>query len=103
MFRYPPVVRIINIYLKHRDERICEAAACALAQMLRPHFGDGLLGPDRPAVGRVQLLYIRKLMLKVAPELPPAGVRRTLLAARAALLALPDYKAVNLFFDVDPM
>lgn len=103
MFRYPPVVRIINIYLKHRDERICEAAAYALAQMLRPHFGDGLLGPDRPAVGRVQLLYIRKLMLKVAPELPPAGVRRTLLAARTALLALPDYKAVNLFFDVDPM
>lgn len=102
-FHYPPSVRIINIYLKHRDLRTCEAAALAYAQLLRPHFGDSLLGPDRPAVGRIQLLYIRKLMLKVEPKLPAQGVRRTLLAARSALLDTPAYKSVNLYFDVDPM
>ena len=102
-FHYPPSVRIINIYLKHRDQRLCEAAAMAYAQMLRPHFGENLLGPDRPAVGRIQLLYIRKLMLKLGPELPPNGVRRTLLAARTALLNVSAYRAVNVFFDVDPM
>ena len=102
-FHYPPCVRIINIYLKHRDQRTCEAAAMAYAQMLRPHFGDHLLGPDRPAVGRVQLLYIRKLMLKLEPNMPPTGVRRTLLAARNALLGVDTYKTVNIFFDVDPM
>lgn len=102
-FHYPPCVRIINLYLKHRDQRVCEAAAFTLAQYLRPHFGDSLLGPDRPAVGRIQLLYIRKLMLKLGPELPPSGVRRTLQAARTALLSCPDYKSVQLYFDVDPM
>ena len=102
-FRYPPCVRIINIYLKHRDQRVCETAAMMYAQMIRPHFGDDLLGPDRPAVGRIQSMYIRKLMLKVSPTLPSSGVRRTLLAARTALLNIAAYKAVNVFFDVDPM
>ena len=41
-FGYPPFTRIINIYVKHRDERICVAAASHLATMLRPHFGTNL-------------------------------------------------------------
>ena len=102
LFRYPPFVRLIYIYLKHRDEIVAEAAAAQLAALLRPHFGDALLGPDRPAVGRVQSLYIRKLVLKVDPALPLSGVRRTLLAARSALLALPNFRTVQLYFDVDP-
>ena len=103
MFGYPPHVRIIGIYLKHRDERAVETAARSLENMLRPHFGTLLLGPDRPPVGRIQLQYIRKMMLKIPPSLPAAGVRRTLNAARSLLLARPEGKGVTLFFDVDPM
>lgn len=103
-FGFPPFVRIIGISLKHRDERVCDGAARALAAWLEPLFPPGdVLGPDRPSVGRVQLLYIRRLMVKVRPELPVQGVRRTLLAARATLLAVADYKRVMLSFDVDPL
>jgi primosomal protein N' (replication factor Y) len=70
---------------------------------LRPHFGDDLLGPDRPAVARVQYRHLRQLLLKVAPTLSAAGVRRTLLSARDVLLAQPAYRNVGLHFDVDPM
>lgn len=103
MFLFPPACRLIDIYLRHRDEHVCSAAAEVLAAMLRPHFGDSLLGPDRPVVGRIQRQYIRKLMLKPAASLPPAGVRRTLLAARTALVSQADYKAVSVYFDVDPL
>lgn len=103
MFGYPPYVRIIDIYLKHRDETLCEAAAIALAGLLRPHFGKHLLGPDKPAVGRIQLLHIRKMVLKVTPDLPASGVRRTLQAARISMLAMPQFKNVGLYFDVDPL
>ncbi len=102
-FRYAPLLRMIDIYVKHRDERRAEGAAQALAAMLSPHFGADLLGPDCPAVSRVQSLHIRKLVLKVAPALPPAGVRRTLLAARDALLAQEGYKSVTVYFDADPL
>ena len=103
MFRYPPFRRITDIYLRHRNEQVCAQAADYLAALLRPHFGDDLLGPDKPAVGRVQMLHIRKLLLKLRPELPVSGVRRTLAAARDLLLAQPEYKGVRLHFDVDPL
>ena len=103
LFRYPPFTRLIGIYLKHRDERKVEAAAQALAAVLRPHFQQDLLGPDRPLVGRIQLLYIRHLLLKVEATASPQAVRRTLLAARQSLLSVEAYKSVNVYFDVDPM
>ena len=103
MFRYPPVVRIINIYLKHKDEDTVTHAALTLASMLRPFFQGDLLGPDRPAVGRVQLLHIRKMMLKVSPQFTPQSIRTTLLSARDNLLKMQAFKSVTIFFDVDPL
>jgi len=69
---------------------------------LRPHFGEGLLGPDRPLVSRVQMRFIRKIIIKAAPSLPVSGIRRTLLAARSVLLDKSPYKSVSVVFDVDP-
>ena len=102
-FLYPPFCRIINIFVRHRDERICEDAAQKFAQSIRPYFQSDLLGPDRPAVARIQALYIRKMMLKVRPTFSAASIRRTLLSARDVLLARPELKGVQLYFDVDPL
>lgn len=103
LFNYPPEVRVIDIHLKHRDDRYAEEAAKMLSQLLRPHFGDNLLGPYKPAVARVQRLFIRKLMLKVPANLSAVGIRQTLLAARDMLLEQPHFKSTTLFFDVDPL
>ena len=35
--------------------------------------------------------------------MPPSGVRRTLLAARSALLAHPAFRRILIHFDVDPV
>ena len=103
MFRYPPFCRMIEIHLRHRDEATVEQAARSMAALLAPHFPNSLLGPDRPAVGRIQLRHLRKIVIKVMPNLPTAGVRRTLLAARAALLSEPKMKSLDVFFDADPV
>ena len=103
LFHYPPIYHIINIYLKHRDEHIVAEAANQLANLLHPHFSGDILGPDRPAVARVQRLFIRKIMVKVAPSFNAKSVRRTLLAARDAILAYDLFKTVNIYFDVDPL
>lgn len=103
LFRFPPFFRLIYINLRHRDEAVCQAAAHAMADLLRPHFGDDLLGPDRPSVGRVQYFHLRRLLLKVRPDLPTAGVRRTLRAAREALLATTRFSSLSVNFDVDPL
>lgn len=102
-FRYPPYSRLIYLMLKHKNEPTVEAAAHRVAELLAPHFGTALLGPDRPSVGRVQSMHIRKLVLKVSPELPPQGVRRTLTATREVLAATPGFGSVVFYFDVDPL
>ena len=102
LFHFPPAYRLIYIYLKHRNEQVVAHAAEQLATLLRPHFGTDLLGPDRPVVSRVQLLHIRKLLVKIAPTLPTSGVRRTLWTARELLVKQEAYKGLVCYFDVDP-
>lgn len=100
-FGYPPFSRIISIYLKHRNDAVVDHAARHLAALLRPHFADGMLGPDRPVVARVQMQYIRKIMLKVPLQFTPTSVRRTLLAARDVVHGFDVYKSVTIYFDVE--
>lgn len=98
-FDFPPFCRLINIYMKHRQESVVATASETLAGYLRPIFGDGLLGPERPVVGRVQAQYIRKIMVKLCPEISGSEVRRQLLGALTRL----DMKSVTIYFDVDPV
>lgn len=101
LFHFPPFYRLITIYLKHRNDDVVDHAAQHLAALLRPYFKDDLLGPDRPVVSRVQLLYIRKIMVKIAPQFTPSSVRQTLLSARDIVQHFDVYKSVNIYFDVD--
>ena len=103
-FRFPPEVRLINIFLRHRKEAVCESAAAHYARLLQTAFSaDDLMGPDRPGVARVHLMYIRKLMLKLPAGHSPARVRSFLLSAREQLLSSPTFKGVDFYFDVDPL
>lgn len=102
-FRFPPITRLINIYFKNRTDQICEQAAQRFAALIRPHFGADILGPDRPSVSRIKNLYIRKLTLKVALDLPAPGVRRTLQAASDLTLAVSGMNGTAIHFDVDPL
>lgn len=103
LFRYPPFYRVVHIFLKHRDDRTVEAASAYLASLLRPHFPTALLGPERPLVAKVQMQYIRKFMLKVAPNLQPASIRATLRAARNVVAEHPEFKGLTIYYDVDPL
>lgn len=100
-FHYPPFYKLINIYLKHRNDDVVDHAAQHLAALLRRYFKEDLLGPDRPMVSRVQLQYIRKIMLKVSPTYTASSVRECLLSAREAVHQFAVYKSVNIYFDVD--
>lgn len=104
IFRYPPFTRVIEIYLKHRNESTVAAAAQKMVSLLQPHFSkEELLGPDRPMVARVQLQYIRKILLKIPHSMSPTGVRKTLTAARDAVTAQDNMRAVSISFNVDPL
>ena len=103
LFRYPPFTRLTYVYLKHKDARVADALAAETARCMRQIFGERVLGPDTPAVGRVQQFYIRKLILKVEKGIAPAEVRSRLRSLYAYLMAMPAYKSAQIYFDVDPV
>lgn len=102
-FRYPPFERLIYVYLKHRKEEVVEQAAAVLATWLRSGLGDRVLGPDKPPVGRIQRLFIKKIMVKVAQGTSMLKVRTYLLQLQRALVEDERFRSTVVYYDVDPM
>ena len=101
-FHYPPFHRLIYVYLKHRNDGLVNAAAIELGSRLRQWFGERILGPDKPAVARVNTLSIRKLMVKLEPRLPLSQVRHYLWMAQQLLLQDKRFATLQIYYDVDP-
>ena len=70
---------------------------------LRFWFTNRVLGPDKPSVARVKTLSIRKLMLKIEPQLNLADVRRCLLEAQQQMMQDKRYSSLQIYYDVDPL
>ena len=102
-FRYPPYYRLVYVYLKHRSDQQIEVAARELAFRLRQWFGNRVLGPDKPGIARVKSLSIRKLVLKLEPQLNMAEVRKYLALAQQQMLQDKRYASLQIYYDVDPL
>lgn len=101
LFSYPPYCHIVHVYVKHKDERLLQQLSAELAQLLRQVFGERVLGPDTPHVSRVQLLYIRQLMVKIEQSLSISEARQRLRQVQQYLLQNPKYKSAQVYYDVD--
>lgn len=101
-FHYPPFYHLINVYLRHKQEKVCQQASLELGQTLRGWFGDRVLGPDKPAVARVKTLSIRKIVLKLENGIDQKKVREYLNLAQGQMLRDPRYGGLQVHFDVDP-
>ncbi|MBP3738558.1 MAG: primosomal protein N' [Muribaculaceae bacterium] len=103
-FGYPPFVRIINIYLRHRDDAIVNELAVRYSTLLRQTFGNRVLGPESPMVARVQQMYIRQIVLKMELQASMTKVKQILRALYEQMLTIDGrMKAVRLHYDVDPV
>lgn len=64
-YGYPPFFRLIKIEVRHKDNLYVMDCASRLAVNLRQQFGDRVLGPEQPMIGRVRNYYINTILLKV--------------------------------------
>lgn len=102
MFHYPPFFHLINVFLKHKNEKVCQQASLELGKTLRSWFGERVLGPDKPAVARVKNMNIRKIVLKLENGIDQKKVREYLKYAQTMMLKDPRYGALQIYYDVDP-
>lgn len=63
-FKYPPFYRVINLDVKHMDPDVLRNQALYLANQLRQYFGDSVVGPETPLIGRIRNYFIQSIMLK---------------------------------------
>lgn len=103
-FFYPPFVRLIRIRLKHKDKGRLDKTAYQLVTLLQPNFmAKCLLGPEAPAVGRINNLYITDILLKIVAEQSPQKVKELINKELERMNTVSAYRSVRIDVDVDPV
>ena len=103
LFHYPPYHRLVYVYLKNKNAALLEQMARVMAEKLRAVFGNRVWGPADPPVARVQLLYIKKIIVKIEVNAPMARARELLREVQREMLVDERFKSLIVYYDVDPM
>ena len=103
-FSYPPFTRIIQITFKHKFREVVERAAAAYANALKQRYGQYLVGPAEPVIGRIRNQYLMELLLKLPRDGKTINqCKKDLLEHTAVLHQEPSYRSVTVVADVDPV
>ena len=101
-FNYPPFCRMIKISLRHKDRSVLNEFADILGRDLKAIFGKRVLGPEYPLVSRIQLWYIKNIIIKLEKEKSSATSRQLLREAVEKLLKQKGASSLKIAIDVDP-
>jgi len=101
-FFYPPFSRIINLSFKHKIREVVEGAAHQFANALKNKYGNYLIGPAEPVVGRIRNQYIMELLLKLPKDRNMLiQCKKDLLEQVAVLHSEKRFRSVVVVPDVD--
>lgn len=102
-FIYPPYYRLIEVRMKHKEEKVLEELAPKFFKEVSDMFGSKkVLGPVVPVVPRIRNLYIRHILIKLGKEISPARYRLMLESAIDLFRSRPENRALQIQVDVDP-
>ncbi len=102
-FRYPPYVRLIRIIVKDKNRELTGNAAVYLANDLKAKFGSRVLGPEYPAVGKVQNRFIMHILIKIEKGANLPRARSLITEAIVRVQSDPRFRSCQVFPDVDPV
>jgi primosomal protein N' (replication factor Y) (superfamily II helicase) len=102
-FRYPPIYRLIQLTLKHKDAEKLNKSAREFAISLRKVFGGRILGPEFPMVSRVRNEYLKNILLKIEKDYSLSKAKTSLQTIIENFRNDKDHKGVRVVIDVDPV
>ena len=100
-FRYPPLVRLIKITLRHREWNRVEEGAAWLARSLRLVFADQVLGPEYPPVARIRNQYLKQLLLKVPLGQSLPKTKNSIKRIEGSFNAISQFRSIRIVYNVD--
>jgi primosomal protein N' (replication factor Y) len=103
-FNYPPFSRIIQLVFKHKLQDVVERGAWQFAQALKSKYGNYMVGPAEPVIGRIRNQYLMEMLFK----LPRNGqlinhCKKDILEQIAILHQDKSFRSIVIVPDTDPV
>ncbi len=100
---YPPFSRLFEITVISKDLNEVNHLAAELFTLLKPGFGDNLLGPEFPLVSKIKNQYHKHILIKTARKQSARGVRQQIYNALNDLQNNYKNWRYKTVIDVDPV
>jgi primosomal protein N' (replication factor Y) len=100
-YKYPPYYRLIKITLKHKDYNKVDSGINWLFKAFYNSFGEHVLGPTAPAVGRIRNQYIKNVVIKIPPKQSLANTKNQVTKIKNTFEAVKDFRPIRFIIDVD--
>ncbi|MGB5262746.1 MAG: primosomal protein N' [Lutimonas sp.] len=101
-FKYPPIVRLVKITLKHKNLYLLEKASEWLGKSLTNQFGTSVLGPASPSIAKIRNLYIKNVLVKIENRAALKESKELILKIKLSFESIAEFRAVRINIDVDP-
>ena len=101
-FRYPPVYRLIQLRLKHKNPVVLGKAADDLTLRLKKVFGNRVLGPEYPLVSKVMNYFLKNILIKFERNTSMIRMKETLVKCIGTFYKEKENSSVWVVIDVDP-
>ncbi|HEX5652143.1 MAG TPA: primosomal protein N' [Chitinophagaceae bacterium] len=101
-FSYPPFSRIIQLTFKHKIKEVVERGAQQFAVALGSKYGNYIVGPAEPVIGRIRNLFLMEILLKLPRDSKLIRqCKKDILDEIALLHQDKRYRSVVIIPDVD--
>ena len=100
-YRYPPLVRLVKITLKHKDYNKVTTACDWLYKSLYNSFGNAVLGPTSPAIARIRNQHIKTVLIKLPTNKSLKQSKAIIQKIKNSFQSIADFRAVRFNIDVD--
>jgi len=101
-FNYPPYYRLVQVKVKHKDQKILNDAADELAAGFRKILGKRVLGPEYPLVSRIKNYFMKQILIKIERSSSQTEIKIKLVKVIEAFFKNKAHNSVKLVIDVDP-
>lgn len=100
-FKYPPYFRIVKIEFKDKNITRAQNASFWFAKALANKFGENILGPEAPPVGRVRNKFIFNVLIKIPRDQSLEATKKYIANVERSFNAIKEFASVRVNIDVD--
>lgn len=101
-FKYPPIFRLIELQLQHKQEQKVTEAAYELASLLKQKLGNRVIGPEFPIVSKIKGLYLKNILIKLEKTKHTSQLKEDVKELLDYFAKNAKHKSVRVIVDVDP-